>query len=387
VWLLSVVRMNETKVMNGIVYENVGGSWVPIGEVAQNGHGSDSSRFVSPAGLKPRPARWLWDGRIPVGVASLVAGIPGQGKSHVCLDVAAKVTRGELPGDFAGEPAAVVVMSREDMLQETIIPRLIAAGADTARVFILPMSAGKFDVARDMPELATLAHNKAVRLVILDPLLAFTSKARWEEEVRDSLEPAQALMEEHRLSILGVMHLNKDVMQDVLSRVTHSQAFTALVRSVLFVGADPDDEDELNPAKVLAHGKSNLSRIAPSVGFRLAETVVPGEDEEGNDIGVATSAVEWLGESEVTAEQLVKGRGSAGTKLAQAEALLRRLCPAGRQTLLTEADREGISEATLERAYRNLGGIKTGIDSREHDPATGQLQPVVWRIPPYGEKR
>ena len=120
----------ETKVMNGIVYENVGGSWVPIGEVAQNGHASSSngSRFVSPAGLKPRPARWLWDGRLPVGVATLIAGIPGQGKSHVCLDIAAKVTRGELAGDFAGTPRAVVVMSSEDMLLETIVPRLIALG-------------------------------------------------------------------------------------------------------------------------------------------------------------------------------------------------------------------------------------------------------------------
>jgi len=32
-----VVRMTTDKVMNGIVYENVGGSWVPIGEVEQNG--------------------------------------------------------------------------------------------------------------------------------------------------------------------------------------------------------------------------------------------------------------------------------------------------------------------------------------------------------------
>lgn len=65
---------------------------------------------------------------------------------------------------------------------------------------------------------------------------------------------------------------------------------------MLFVGADPDDEDELNPSKVLAHGKSNLGRIAPSVGFRLVETVVEGEDEDGNETGVTTSAVEWLGD-------------------------------------------------------------------------------------------
>lgn len=287
----------QTKVMNGIVYENVGGSWVPIGEVEQNGHGSTGGRFVSPAGLKPRPARWLWDGRIPVGVATLIAGIPGQGKSHVCLDIAAKVTRGELPGDFVGEPCAVVVMSSEDMLLETIVPRLIAAGADMTRVFVLPFTDDGFDVEKDLADLEVLAGEHRVRLVILDPLLALTPGDGFKEaEVRRMLKPAQRLMQEHKLAILGVMHLNKDVMMDVLSRVTHSQAFTALVRSVLFVGADPDDEDELNPSKVLAHGKSNLGRIAPSVGFRLVETVVEGEDEDGNETGVTTSAVEWLGD-------------------------------------------------------------------------------------------
>jgi hypothetical protein len=349
------------------------------------GDGPEEIRFVSPAGLKPRPARWLWDARIPVGVATLIAGIPGQGKSHITLDIAAKVTRGELAGDFATDPGVVVVMSSEDMLLETIVPRLLAAGADMDRVFVLPFTDGGFDVEKDLAALEALTRRESVRLVILDPLLAFTPGDGFKEaEVRRMLKPAQRLMQERRLAIVGVMHLNKDVMMDVLSRVTHSQAFTALVRSVLFVGADPDDEDELNPAKVLAHGKSNLGKIAPSIGFRLAQTVVPGEDEDGNDIGVTTSAVEWLGESEITAEELVKGRGSTGTKLAQAEALLRRLCPVHKSTALREAEAQGISQSTLERAYRNLGGIATEPD---RDPDTGQLQPGIWRLSPPLMKR
>ena len=57
-------------------------------------------------------------------------------------------------------------------------------------------------------------------------------------------------MEEHRLSISGVMHLNKDVMKDLLYAGTSSGCVTAIVRSVLFVGADPDEEeDELDRRK------------------------------------------------------------------------------------------------------------------------------------------
>jgi hypothetical protein len=337
------------------------------------------SRFISLEGIKPRPARWLWRGRVPLGVPTLVAGIPGQGKSSVCIDLAAKVTRGELPGFFEGVPSVVVVMSSEDMLRETIIPRLIAGGADLSRVRALAFADGEFDIRADLPELEALCARVPVRLVVLDPLLAFTSGDGFKEtEVRHMLRPAQRVMEDHRVAIVGVMHLNKDVMLDVLSRVTHSGAFTALVRSILFVGADPDDEDELNPAKVLAHGKSNLSRTAPSLGFRVAEVVIPGEDEDGEPCEVLTTRIEWLGESEVTAEQLVKGRGSAGTKLAQAEGLLRRLCPAGRVTILGEAERLGISRATVERAFARMGGTS---DEQLRDPDTGKMGATVWRLP------
>jgi hypothetical protein len=101
-------------------------------------------------------------------------------------------------------------------------------------------------------------------------------------------------------------------------------------------------------------------------------------------VDVTTSAVEWLGESEVTAEQLVKGRGSPGTKLAQAEQLLRRLCPAGKVTILTEAERLGISRATVERAYQHLGGVP---GTQERNPDTGHLGSAIWRLPQPEEER
>jgi AraC-like DNA-binding protein len=218
-------------------------------------------------------------------------------------------------------------------------------------------------------------------MVILDPMLAFTTGDTFKEaEVRRTLEPAQRLMEEHKLSITGVMHLNKDVMKDLLSRVTSSGAFTAIVRSVLFVGSDPDDEDELNPSKILAHGKSNLSRIAPSLGFRIVGCTVPGEDEEGYEVEVETSRLEMLGDSEVTAEQLVKGRASAGSKQQQAEALIRRLCPAHKESIIREGAAVGLSERTLERVYQRMGGLP---GDQERDPETGKLGSAVWRLPKW----
>jgi hypothetical protein len=37
---------------------------------------------------------WLWPGRIPIGKVTLMVGDPGNGKSLVALDVAARVSRG-----------------------------------------------------------------------------------------------------------------------------------------------------------------------------------------------------------------------------------------------------------------------------------------------------
>jgi len=364
----------STRTIEGITYEDHDGTLIPIGEVEP-----PESRFVSLADRKARPVRWLWDRRIPVGVGTLVAGLPGTGKTHIVLHLGAMVTRGTLPGRFDGTPSGIVVMSREDMLDQTIVPRLHAEGADMSRVFALPFSGGRFSVENDMPELEAVVRRESVRMVALDPMLAFTTGDTFKEaEVRRTLEPAQRLMEDYKLAIVGVMHLNKDVMKDLLSRVTASGAFTAIVRSVLFVGADPDDDDGLNPSKVLAHGKSNLSKTMPSLGFRIADCTVPGEDEDGIAIEVETSRIEMMGESEVTADQLVKGRASAGTKQIQAEGLLRRLCPVHKDTAIREAEAMGISLTTLERAYRNLGGEPAAPG---RDPDTGRLTGGMWRLP------
>ena len=45
--------------------------------------------------VRREPLRRLWEGRIPLGKVSLLAGDPALGKSFVTLDLAARVSRGE----------------------------------------------------------------------------------------------------------------------------------------------------------------------------------------------------------------------------------------------------------------------------------------------------
>jgi hypothetical protein len=95
-------------------------------------------------------------------------------------------------------------------------------------------------------------------------MLAFTGSDTFKEpRCGGCWNQTSGWMEDHNVSMAGVMHLNKDLIKDLLSRVTASGAFTAIVR------------------------------IAPSLGFRIIECSVTGEDED-----VPTSRVAILGDSE-----------------------------------------------------------------------------------------
>ncbi len=86
--------------------------------------------------VKPECVSWLWEGRIPLGKLTVLDGDPGLGKSTVTLDLAARLSSGQpMPGDGeSGCQAGVVIVSAEDGLADTIVPRLMAAGADLERI-------------------------------------------------------------------------------------------------------------------------------------------------------------------------------------------------------------------------------------------------------------
>ena len=71
---------------------------------------------------------WLWPKRIPKGTLTLLAGDPGLGKSFLTVELAVRLTRAEF-----GEPGVALIASAEDLPAATVVPRLLAAGADLNR--------------------------------------------------------------------------------------------------------------------------------------------------------------------------------------------------------------------------------------------------------------
>src|SRR5829696_6117943 len=85
-----------------------------------------------------KEVEWLWRGRVPYGKIAIFDGDPDQGKSVVTMDMAARVSTGRGFADGAAcEPDNVIICNVEDAADDTIVPRLNAAGADLSRITLI----------------------------------------------------------------------------------------------------------------------------------------------------------------------------------------------------------------------------------------------------------
>ena len=139
--------------------------------------GTRRLRLTPASRIKPRPVLWLWDLRVALGTLGLLAGREGIGKSSIAIAIAAQITRGQLPGVYFGEPRAVIIAATEDSWAHTIVPRLMAAGADLDRIYRVDVTVTDgFDSALMLPsDLSALERSVAevdAALILLDPLLS-----------------------------------------------------------------------------------------------------------------------------------------------------------------------------------------------------------------------
>jgi hypothetical protein len=293
-----------------------------------------------------------WGFRIPKAKVTEIIGEPGSGKSTMTMAIAAATSRGgPLPGTPAISVGAVLIFSAEDGVADTIVPRLIAHGADLNRVEICTYVIGPDGLERlpTLPDDVDLIEAKVkaggALLVIIDPLSSFLSrdlKANNEQDARIAMTPLAGLAQRTGAVILVVRHPNKSTGTAAISRAAGSGAFTAAARSSLVAGRD-QEANEL----ALAQLKSNLGPPEPALAYRIV----------GHENGAAM--IEWLGESDATADQLFSAPKSAGEKSAldgACQFLTEQLAdgPVAQQELFKRAKRERISEPTLRRAKKKL---------------------------------
>lgn len=269
-------------------------------------------------------------------------------------DIAARISRGICFPDGSSCPMGdSFFIAGEDGAEDTIRPRLDAAGANVDRVHLIqgPIPKGEkyaspIDLSLHMGKLdRMLDRYPDSKLLIIDPIMDYLGAATNSDkatDVRRVLSPLRSLAEKHNVAIVAMNHLNRRQGGSSKSRSLGSGAFVQVARIELRVVEDPEDQER----RLFLPVKNNLAS-APGLAFRIASgpnkagfavweegtvstTISEVENDDGRDDGSALEeAVDWLrgflSEGEVLA--------SEGKKKSRAD---------------------GIKERTLERAKKKL---------------------------------
>lgn len=320
--------------------------------------------------IVPEAIRWLWPDWLPEGKLTLLAGSPGTGKTTLALALSATITTGgEWPdGTACARVGDVLIWSGEDNPADTIVPRLMAAGADMNRVHIVTGRTTEhgeilpFDPSCDIPLLSErLAEMGDAAMLIVDPIVSAVAKdAHRANDVRRDLQALVDMAGSYRCAVLGISHFAKGTKgTSPAERVIGSQAFVALARMVLVAG-----KDEAAERRILARAKSNIAPDDGGVSYTLeladadgiqASRVVWGELIEG-------TARDILGEIEAVPDS------DERTERAEAADFLRGLLsdgPMSVRLIRRDATGAGYSWRTMERAKRELGGVARKVGMKE----------------------
>jgi putative DNA primase/helicase len=350
---------------------------------------SEALEVTCLADVRLRPIEWLWPNWIAIGKVSVLAGEGGKGKSTILCDLAARTTTGERWPDAAenGRPGDVLILAAEDDVEDTLAPRLMAAGANMRRIFTIRSvrsGAGRrtFNLQSDLERLeAEISMRGEVRLVSIDPVSSYLGKidSHKNAEVRSVLEPLGEMAARMRVAIICNNHFSKSG-GNANNRIIGSVAFVNQARAAFIVTPDADVEGRL----LLMPSKMNIAPIKHGLAYRIDGCLVP--DAEGMD--VLTSRIGWeLAPVTITADQALAAHDQAtdsltGGKLptkAEAEEFLRDALadgPAPVTELQADAKAAGLSWATIRRAKDCLGVIA----ERESQGREGKGR-WLWRVP------
>ncbi|MCC3653218.1 AAA family ATPase [Streptomyces sp. S07_1.15] len=330
--------------------------------------------------IEPEPVVWAWldenEGRVPAGALSIAAGREGTGKSSFGMWMAAHITRGTLPGAFFGRPRAVFYVAVEDSWKQTIVPRLMAAGAGldlTYRVQAVEAEYGETTLSlpqdNSLMEKAIIEYD--VGLVVLDPLMSCIGKGidtHRERDVRTALDPLARMADRTGAVLLGIAHFNKGASTDPASLITGSGAFKNVPRSVFGFARDDDNE-----CRVMTQAKNSLGRAdLPSLSYNIVSAQVDtkyGAAHVGRFV--------FLGQSARTVDEILAAgqEHDRGERDEAADWLRGYLMDKGGEApakdVKAAAQADDIPPRTLQRAM-----TKAGVVSER----TGFGKGAVWRL-------
>jgi hypothetical protein len=319
---------------------------------------------------------WLWPDRLAIGKLSLLAGEPGMGKSMMTADMIARITTGEPwpDGGAARAPGSAMLLTTEDEIEDTIKPRLIAAGGDANQLAVVRSvrdgdARRGFNLTADLPALEAAldamdaTDYEPVRLIVIDPLSAYLGgklDSHKNTDVRAALEPLAEMASRKRVAVLGLSHLTKSGGdRSAVGRVLGSIAFAAVARVVLFAVRDDEQEEGKPERRLLLVAKSNIGSDRRGLSYTAEERTFDYEGETYDAWRIV-----WSERSDKRVEDVLRensgGGRSAGREVCAAWlAGVLRDGPKDSATVEQMAAAKGFGPSVLKAAKKQLGVVPT----------------------------
>jgi hypothetical protein len=319
----------------------------------------------SAASIRPETIKWLWPGWLARGRFHILAGQPGAGKTTLALELAATISSGGIwPDGVLSVRGNTIFWSGEDDLADTLVPRLIAAGADCQRIHFVGRAcedgrSRPFDPARDMSALETEIQRVGdVVLVVIDPVaLIVTKDSNKNAETRRDLQPLADLSRATGAAALGIHHLAKATAgREPQERLIGSVAFAAVPRVVMIAAKKPV-QDGAPDRRILMRAKSNIGPDEGGFAYMIEQVALEQHPE------VPASRVVWDGRVEGSARAALADTEEPcdrDTALEDAKDFLRETLAeeaVAQKELKSAAEAHGHAWATVRRAKKALGVV------------------------------
>jgi predicted ATP-dependent serine protease len=337
-------------------------------------------RLQNLASVKTRVPMWVWEhdshGRIQLGTLTMFAGKPGAGKSTALRWFAARLSRGELPGVWFEHPMKVAIIQSEEQVDAVVVPGLYAANAELRNVFRPEFRFGGAEsemmAQADEQRLTDELCDNNVRALFIDPIMAtFSGKADVyrNNEVREYLAPYTRIAKAINGIVIGVTHLRKGDVADVLGSINGSSAFGEVPRAVF--GFAPTDTGDY----IFEQVKNSAGLTGLKLAYRLPVEFLMADDGQTIEL----PRFEIIGPSEISISDIA-ANSEGTTKISVAMEWLKMYLlenqPAPSSQVKQDAKRHGdINEKMIQRAASRLG-VKIWPTSEP-----GKPHMTVWRLP------
>jgi putative DNA primase/helicase len=358
--------------------------------------GSPPLESVRASDVIMRAITWLWPNRFALGKIGIIAGLPDEGKGQVLCYIAAQTTRGGLwpNGEGRCPQGSILILSAEENPEDSLAPRLEAAGADCSRIHLLKMvrehdKKGRehkrmFNISTDLEHLRQkLFEVGDVKVVMIDPMSAYLGVGKVDSfrdtDVRAVLSPLKELAEEMKVAVIAVMHFNKKVdITNALLRVSNSLAFVGLPRHAYgVVAADENGRQLFVRAKNNDAAKSDNQTLA--FHFEVRKVGV----DPGTGIPIEAPFIVWEpGYVDITATEAMQAASENKSPGAREEAkkfLLNMLAngPVPAAEVQEAAKANSISISSLRRAKDDLHvDVRQQPGKKRDDP-----DKWIWQLP------